>query len=407
MMRRLVLLTNQYPYAHGDHVFVGGEIAALAARFDEIEVFNYTPGASAPMVDLPPNVVYGGNLYGSARSAKVRACLTPSLLARSIGIVRREFRSGRLAGHVGRFLSAVAVGMSLACDPRLRRSLSKPNAETSAYAFWGMGAGLLVPWLPRDVKNVSLRLHRYDLYEEESGYLPFRPSMFARSDRILAISESARGYLMEKYPGERLEGKIFTSRLGTAKPLEADRPLVDGSGRTIVSCSNLIAVKRVERILESLEELQLDSPLTWIHFGGGVLEDALRKRAALVDRPGLSIEIRGATPHPEIMEYYRTHRITAFVNVSASEGLPVSIMEAISYGIPVVATDVGGTAEIVGRDLKTGELIPASFTREDLNCALAKVMAAAPQSYDPRAVWARDYDGSANAEIAAALIAGG
>jgi glycosyltransferase involved in cell wall biosynthesis len=390
----------------GDHVFVGSEIAALAARFDEIEVFNYTPGAPAGVAELPPNVVYGGNLYGSARSAKIKACGSPSLLARSIGIAAREFRSGRLAGHVGRFLSAAAVGMTLANDPRLRHSLSKPNAETSVYSFWGMGAGLLVPWLPRGIKSVSLRLHRYDLYEEESGYLPFRPSLFARANRILAISESARSYLLEKYQGERLGGKIVVSRLGTAKPLEADGSLIEGPGRTIVSCSNLIAVKRVERILESLEELPLDSDLTWIHFGGGVLEDDLRQRAARIDRPGLSIEIRGATPHPQIMEFYRTHQISAFVNVSASEGLPVSIMEAISYGIPVVATDVGGTAEIVGSDLSTGELIPAGFTAEELTDALAKVIAAAPQSYDPRATWARDYDAAVNAEFAASVVAG-
>jgi glycosyltransferase involved in cell wall biosynthesis len=405
-LRRLVLLTNQYPYAQGDHVFVGSEIAALAARFDEIEVFNYTPGAPAGVVELPPNVVYGGNLYGSARVAKIKACGSPFLLARSVGIAAREFRSGHLAGHVGRFLSAVAVGMTLANDPRLRQSLSKPNAETSVYSFWAMGAGLLVPWLPRDINNVSLRLHRYDLYEEESGYLPFRLPLFDRANRILAISESARSYLLDKYQGERLESKVFVSRLGTAEPLEVDGSLIKGAGRTIVSCSNLIAVKRVERILESLQEIPLDSALTWIHFGGGVLEDDLRQRSARIDRPGLSIEIRGATPHPQIMEFYRTHQISAFVNVSASEGLPVSIMEAISYGIPVVATDVGGTSEIVGGDLKTGELIPAGFTAKELTDALARVITAAPQTYDPRATWARDYNATVNAEFASALVAG-
>jgi glycosyltransferase involved in cell wall biosynthesis len=402
----LVLLTNQFPYAQGDHVFVGSEIAALAARFAEIEVFNYTPEVPAGMVELPPNVVYGGNLYGSARSAKIKACVSPSLMARSIRIAAREFRSGRVAEYVGQFLSAAAVGMTLANDPRLRQSLSKPNAETSVYSFWGMGAGLLVPWLPRGIRNVIVRLHRYDLYEEESGYLPFRPSLFARASRILAISASARSYLLEKYQREGLAGKIVVSRLGTARPLEASSALVGGSGRTIVSCSNVISVKRVDRILEALQQLPLDSTLTWIHFGGGVLENDLRQRAAGITRPGLSIELRGATPHRQIMEFYRTHRISAFVNVSASEGLPVSIMEAISYGIPVVATDVGGTAEIVGADLKTGELIPAGFTVKDLTDALAKVIGAAPQSYDPRALWARDYDAAVNSEFAAEVVAG-
>ena len=33
--------------------------------------------------------------------------------------------------------------------------------------------------------------------------------------------------------------------------------------------------------------------------------------------------------------------------MSESEGIPVSIMEALSFGIPCIATDVGGTREIV------------------------------------------------------------
>lgn len=405
-LRRLVLLTNQYPYVQGDHVFVGSEITSLAARFDEIEVFNYTPGAPTAMAELPPNVVYGGNLYGTSRAAKVRAWISPPLLARSSAIAVREIRSGRLARNAGRFFSAAAVGMALAHDPRLRQSLSNSNAETSVYSFWGMGAGLSVPWLPATIRRVSLRLHRYDLYEEESGYLPFRPSMFDRADRILAISDSARRYLLEKYPEEQeLGDKVVVSRLGSAEPIEVGAPMIEEEGHTIVSCSNLIAVKRVDRILDSLEKISDETPLTWIHFGGGALERDLRDRASQVERPGLTIEIRGATPHSEIMEFYRTHKIAAFVNVSDSEGLPVSIMEAISNDIPVVATDVGGTAEIVGGGLKTGQLIPADFTTNDLAETLLRVVTAGPGTYAPRETWARYYNAAVNAETAATIVA--
>jgi glycosyltransferase involved in cell wall biosynthesis len=45
-----------------------------------------------------------------------------------------------------------------------------------------------------------------------------------------------------------------------------------------------------------------------------------------------------------------------FVNVSASEGLPVAIMEAMSCGIPVIAPAVGGIPEIVNSE--NGVLLP-------------------------------------------------
>lgn len=409
-IRRLVLLANQYPYLSGDHVFVAAEIPALAAHFDEVVVFNYAPGDPSEMATLPSNVRFGGSLYGIPRAEKIKALLSPPNLTRLAGVTFREARAGRLAGNLRTFVAGTIAGMGLANDSRLKNALYERNIETTVYSFWGMGIGMLVPWIRPRISSVNLRLHRYDLYEEESGYLPFRPGLFRRTDRILAISESSRRYLLETYPREKLSEKIEIRRLGSAAPLEPEAPLSDGTagehtGRTIVSCSYVIPVKRVARILDALEKIPVDTPLTWIHFGGGTLEEELRDRATAQIRPGLSIEIRGATPHEEIINYYRTNKIAAFVNVSASEGVPVSIMEAISYGIPVVATDVGGTAEIVGGPLKTGELIPADFTENELAEKILHVLSAAPGTYTPKELWANRYDAVVNADATASLIA--
>src|SRR5207247_11237958 len=48
-----------------------------------------------------------------------------------------------------------------------------------------------------------------------------------------------------------------------------------------------------------------------------------------------------------LFDFYRSQPVDLFINTSKSEGTPVTIMEAISVGIPVVATAVGGNVEIV------------------------------------------------------------
>lgn len=73
----------------------------------------------------------------------------------------------------------------------------------------------------------------------------------------------------------------------------------------------------------------------------------------------------GNMENKDIMKLYSTQPFDLFINVSSSEGLPVSIMEALSFGIPCIATDVGGTSEIVIEGL-TGNLLNCEFEVEDL-----------------------------------------
>ena len=72
----------------------------------------------------------------------------------------------------------------------------------------------------------------------------------------------------------------------------------------------------------------------------------------------------GDVDNSEIMEYYSNSSVDVFVSLTESEGLPVSMMEAQSYGIPIVSTNVGGISEIV-IDSKTGFLLNADPTLEE------------------------------------------
>ena len=56
--------------------------------------------------------------------------------------------------------------------------------------------------------------------------------------------------------------------------------------------------------------------------------------------------------------FYTSNPVDIFINTSADEGIPVSIMEALSFGIPIIATRVGGVNEIVD-DKINGFLLPS------------------------------------------------
>ena len=52
-------------------------------------------------------------------------------------------------------------------------------------------------------------------------------------------------------------------------------------------------------------------------------------------------------PHNEIIDYYQSHYIDLYLLTSRSEAVPIAIMEALSFGTPVIATDAGGVREMI------------------------------------------------------------
>ena len=73
----------------------------------------------------------------------------------------------------------------------------------------------------------------------------------------------------------------------------------------------------------------------------------------------------GNLPNDKVISFYKNNPVDLFVHVSSSEGgVPVSIMEAQSCGIPVVATSVGGSKEIVSDEV--GKLLKENPTPEQI-----------------------------------------
>jgi glycosyltransferase involved in cell wall biosynthesis len=134
----------------------------------------------------------------------------------------------------------------------------------------------------------------------------------------------------------------------------------------ICTCSRLVALKRIDLLIRALYNWNRGK-ITWTHLGGGEpLETELKEMAAELQRANPDIEViwKGEMLNDDVHRYYFDNAADLFINISESEGLPVTIMEAASYGIPSLATDVGGTSEIVNE--KNGILMPKDVSPEEL-----------------------------------------
>ena len=199
-------------------------------------------------------------------------------------------------------------------------------------------------------------MHRWDIYFEESkyGYLPLRKDIFKNLDSVVSISQDGINYLKSQLKFNTKSIKV--SRLGVKKIGEFHKKV--SKKFLIVSCSNLIKVKQVHLIAESLSKIK-NHEINWVHFGDGILMNEIINYCEKNLPKNIKVEFKGRVSNKEVVGFYIKNVPDLFINLSSSEGVPMSIMEAMSCSIPVIATNVGGTSEIVNNE--NGLLLKKSF----------------------------------------------
>jgi colanic acid/amylovoran biosynthesis glycosyltransferase len=214
------------------------------------------------------------------------------------------------------------------------------------YTYWFDYATTALVSLKKQYSlKVVTRVHGYDLYEErKDGFIPFRSRDVTGVDKIVTISMQGLRYLKDKY---KLKN-VYNSYLGV-RDLNIKPPINSTNNFKIVSCSLMLSVKRIDMIMNYLSTVskELKIKVEWCHIGNGSLEDRLLKQKQKKQHKNFKINFIGFLENRKIFEYYNNNSFDYFITLSASEGLPVTLMEACSVGLPIIATSVGGIGEIV------------------------------------------------------------
>jgi glycosyltransferase involved in cell wall biosynthesis len=181
----------------------------------------------------------------------------------------------------------------------------------------------------------------------------------ARQSRMVAVSEDIKNFLIDRVG---IKGRDLTTiRNGIdidAYSRAHSENGNNGAGRgqcgpVIGTVGNLYPVKGQTYLLKAIAAVAQSFPdVTCLIAGRGQLLGALQAETA---RLGIGDRVHFLGFRQDIPELLREMDI--FVLPSLSEGLPLSALEAMAAGKPVIATDVGGTSEAV-LDGRTGFLVP-------------------------------------------------
>ncbi len=196
------------------------------------------------------------------------------------------------------------------------------------------------PFHPKSYAKILLGARNY--FRNDRVLLP-------RCDQVVAVSEAVAQRLRREIPGLRRDVEVILNGVDT----EAIRPHAESSLRVLFA-GRVIPEKGVFVLLEGFARVAdrfADAELVFV--GGG----DLRRLDEAVDRSGLADRVRivGPVSHERMPSHLASGSVFVLPSLR-DEGLPLSILEAMAAGLPVIASRRGGIGEVI-RDGEEGALL--------------------------------------------------
>jgi glycogen(starch) synthase len=218
-------------------------------------------------------------------------------------------------------------------------------------------------------KPLVYHVHSVDRAEYELGREPnqwlahshAQEAAIAAANRLIALSRDERDLLVHYYPECRARVRVIgngiddstTTQAAVHKPRDTPTPLVLYSGR-------LVERKGIRELLAAIPSVLQVAPATnFVLAGGppGVSGADLKQQWLPAELAGYGerIHFTGWLTPDEVAAWY--HRADVLVVPSRYEPFGMVILEGMLHGLPIVAANVGGPAEIL-KHQHTGLLFP-------------------------------------------------
>lgn len=203
------------------------------------------------------------------------------------------------------------------------------------------------------------RAHGYDIFDHRVTYRShyLRRQTFKRLTALYPQSSDGAGYIISQYPF--IADKTSVQFLGNTRIYRATNPPADSDEITFCTVARFHPVKRLPQTAALLSRLAAAHPehrFRWILIGDGSDRPAIEQEREQAPS-NLTVELRGQMDNADIQHLYATRHIDFFLLLSSSEGTPIALCEALAYGIPIVASHVGGMPILLGSE-KPGLVAP-------------------------------------------------
>ena len=376
MKKKLLLVTAGFPYGAWERGFLSTEFDRLQKNFS---VTILSIGREDPLqYPLEPAVQAERFLYPKGKRSylmSLRHLLAP-VVFREVLQAKKDAVSLGEALHRVRMICAYYDRANQVMKTMER--MVKEQGIDLIYTYWATEAAVAACRLKKKFPKLRFvtRFHGHDLYRERKGsnWQPFRKLIGNFADRLIFACQTGKEYFVQNWG---FAEKAQLHYLGCSEGAQC--PHVESTTLRVVSCANLIKLKRVDLLIHALSLIPTAVSVRWDHFGGGEEAEELKQLAQQMLKDNVTWDFHGHVANHLLRQQVYQLDPDVFITTSSTEGgVPVSIQEALCAGIPTIGTAVGGIPEAVVPD-KTGFLLRQTPSAQEVADALLQFAQLPPE----------------------------
>lgn len=173
-----------------------------------------------------------------------------------------------------------------------------------------------------------------------------------KAEKVIVLSNEQIGFIENTYRVKRDKIVYIPNGINEVffKPVVRENI---GEKINLLYAGRLSVQKRLDRLVDVMASLDIPAKLTVVGDG----EERGKIEKLIIDKKISNIELVGRKGPEELVEYCKASDV--FLLSSVFEGMPLVVMEAMATGLPIIATNVQGTRELVS---EVGVLVDEPYT---------------------------------------------
>jgi glycosyltransferase involved in cell wall biosynthesis len=287
-------------------------------------------------------------------------------LANNVRLVKLPASHGASLKKLARLLvmSRPDIAISAIASASFKLSLATLLARLNVKRQKGM---------PPLATRLVLTYHGFDEHKtgrlSQMGFLAL-PFISRQAARVVAVSDSLAQYLARRWRAQRKKlTRIYNPVAISELPAEDKMQPLAQREMIILAMGRLVPGKRFDLLIRALAAMGSNTARLVI-LGEGPERESLERLIGELDLRQ-RVEMPG---YAENIGRYLT-KARCFALVSQKESFSLVLVEALAYGLPIVATDCGGPREVLDGG-RFGTLVPVDIEPSELAARLEEALAA-------------------------------